>query len=797
MRHYKKNKIRGSLILLGAFFSLTVGVSSSCGFNRVLTAEATKSNYWSSFISSHTSELTRGGESLLNALNTKISNNVTTISYDGLDTAYKQTDIVPDSSNRIWDMYGYDSFTFSTDECGNYSQVGNCYNKEHSIPKSWFGGKVAPMYSDIVHVVPTDGYINNWRSNYPFGEVQTPDKNKIYRFGDSLIGGNVYQVAGESKLGSPKSINGISVSSDKVFEPDDQYKGDFARIYMYFATRYGGIATSGNGSTTFKSTYPYFTSYGLELIRKWHVQDPVSQKEIDRNDGIEATQGNRNPFVDYPEWANKIFGTNYVSEALEKLIMNTTSENLAYGSTLQLSVTPTPSSASSLVSWSSSNEKVAKVDTNGLVTIQNETGYALISATSLEDASIKAYCNITTYAPTDVDLEEINLTDLELNVGEKKAIDVSYAPKNAYPVPELKYEYDENYITLDGENNVVALKEGSTTLKVYAYQNKAFVRSASSLITINKDTSPDIGESVSITFSTSTSDDGTLLDQDSIKNVVSSGSEYIASYSSLTKLYKGKEGLKLGSSNGAGSLTMSFVDDVKNNLLKAVSIDSSQYGDDIGKLQLYLNGNSNADKSFTPGDSDNTYNLSSSISLESLTIKTSSKRAYLSNITLYFESGASQYKASDFANEFYNAINCDVTGVNSPSFKEGYSWSSFKDLYESISSNSEKNKLINATYSISGSGSGTTITPIGETTYLIAKAMYRYDYIINKYNQSSIVYESFIQGRSANFDTNHPFSLRMVDNNTYYILIAVISFSLFTGSLIGVGLIINKKKIKE
>lgn len=172
MRHYKKNKLRTSFLLLGAFFSLTVGVSSTYGFNRILTAEASKSNYWSSFISSHTSELTKGGESLLNALNTKISNNVQNIGYDGLWDAYYKTDLIPGTTSKLWDMYGGIQFTYPGGKCGSYKKPGDCYNREHSVPQSWFNGK-SPMYSDVVQVVPTDGYVNNRRSNYPFGEVET------------------------------------------------------------------------------------------------------------------------------------------------------------------------------------------------------------------------------------------------------------------------------------------------------------------------------------------------------------------------------------------------------------------------------------------------------------------------------------------------------------------------------------------------------------------------------------------------------------------------------------------------
>ena len=127
--------------------------------------------------------------------------------YDKLWSIYKNTDRRPDGT--VWDMYSNSShFTFGSDQCGNYNGEGDCYNREHSIPKSWRGGS---KYSDVHIVVPTDGYVNNRRSNYPFGEVNS----------SSYVSDNNF-----SKLGTCKTPG----YSGTVFEPNDEYKGDFARI---------------------------------------------------------------------------------------------------------------------------------------------------------------------------------------------------------------------------------------------------------------------------------------------------------------------------------------------------------------------------------------------------------------------------------------------------------------------------------------------------------------------------------------------------------------------------------------
>lgn len=181
------------------------------------------------------------------------------------------------------------NYTFGTDQCGSYGVEGDCYNREHSVPKSWFN-KQSPMVSDIWHVYPTDGKINGMRSNNPFGEVgsgASSSKNEFSKWGKCVTPGY----------------------SGTVFEPNDEYKGDFARTYFYFATRYKGVATSGQGALVFTSTYPYITGWQLDMLLRWHKKDPVSPKELDRNEAVyDSRQGNRNPFIDYPELVDLIFG---------------------------------------------------------------------------------------------------------------------------------------------------------------------------------------------------------------------------------------------------------------------------------------------------------------------------------------------------------------------------------------------------------------------------------------------------------------------------------------------------------
>ena len=250
----------------------------------------------------------KSGKSLFDAVHVVAKEGYSSLGYDGLWSAYKYTDL--HDNGYVWDMYSDCTWkSINSNHCGNYSDECDCYNREHSIPKSWYGGTTSGPGCDIFHLVPTDGKVNGIRSNYPFGEVGSADYNKHGNKRGSaksitITGGNT--IAGNT---------GTTVSaSGTVFEPRDEYKGDFARGYMGALLRWAGekAFTDGNGGKTFTTNYSTgsfgLTKYGVALLMKWHRQDPVSQKEIDRNNGIQQTQGNRNPFIDYPYLAEYIWG---------------------------------------------------------------------------------------------------------------------------------------------------------------------------------------------------------------------------------------------------------------------------------------------------------------------------------------------------------------------------------------------------------------------------------------------------------------------------------------------------------
>ncbi|MDR0711985.1 MAG: endonuclease [Prevotellaceae bacterium] len=230
---------------------------------------------------------------LKTALHNIIKKDHTERTYANLWDDFKITDRRTDST--VWDMYSSCTFTFAIDQCVTYKNVCDCYTREHSFPKSWFSN-AKPMYTDIFHLYPTDGYVNGRRSNYPFGEV------------GSVTWSNSQS---KGKVGKAKSELGYT---GVVFEPDDEYKGDFARTYFYMVTRYedkvAGWYSNEDARPTLDGTpYPALSSWTKTMLLKWHRQDPVSIKETDRNNVIYSQiQHNRNPFIDHPELAEYIWG---------------------------------------------------------------------------------------------------------------------------------------------------------------------------------------------------------------------------------------------------------------------------------------------------------------------------------------------------------------------------------------------------------------------------------------------------------------------------------------------------------
>lgn len=277
------------------------------------------------------------GAALKTKLKQIITNGHIDNGYNGLWTGYATTDrdniamTGYENDNTILDIYsenpnGTDpySYNYPSGQCGSYSGEGGCYNREHVVPQSLFSSN-APMVSDINFIRPTDGKVNGMRSNFPYGKVGTASFT-------SLNG---------SKLGTSVSPG----YSGTVFEPIDAFKGDIARMILYFVTRYESqLSGFGTGNMLGGSAFPGLQTWELNQLLAWHNADPVSATEIARNNASYNYQGNRNPYIDHPEYVAQIWGTPVVDTQAP-----TAPTNLA---------TSNPTSNTISLSWTASTDNV-------------------------------------------------------------------------------------------------------------------------------------------------------------------------------------------------------------------------------------------------------------------------------------------------------------------------------------------------------------------------------------------------------------------------------------------------------
>ena len=374
------------------------------------------------------------GDDLKAALHNIIKNHHV-VSYNGLLDAFPYTDC--DTDGKIIDIYSNNRYS-TGNVCGNYSGEGDCWNREHTWPQSWFKEKSGPK-SDLFHVYPTDGYVNNRRSNYPYGEVNNP----------------TYTSGNGSKLG-PCVTSGYSGT---VFEPIDEYKGDIARGFFYMSVRYAGEDSgwSTSGMTNKSEILPW----AMTMLLEWSDNDPVSDKEIARNQAVYGFQHNRNPFIDHPEYARMIWDPNYTPATSYAI---TCATGLQHGSVsapssamegTTVDITATPDAGFMVDSYSAYKtgdmSTTVTVSTNGTFTMPS---YAVtVSASFVENTQ---YYTIT----------KGTISHGDININHPSAL--SGTTINLTAIPDNGYSLYSWYVYKTGDmNTTVEVNNNSFTMPAF------------------------------------------------------------------------------------------------------------------------------------------------------------------------------------------------------------------------------------------------------------------------------------------------------------------------------------------
>lgn len=460
-------------------------------FPTILSAQAPEGYY------SGTESLS--GYALKSKLHDIISTKTYNYHYDDLKTLYGQTDIDKyydyDASNNTYllDIYsnnpsGTTAYHYTLSNIISTANAeGLGWNREHMMPQSSFNSAY-PMYSDLFFVIPTDARINQLRSNYPYGNA----------------GSNIYYAFTN---GSKQASNGTANATytGRVYEPINEFKGDVARALLYFAVRYEGKLGSFNFTTNAndptKDQNPLdgteekaYENWYITMLLSWHQQDPVSPREIDRNNSVFNLQKNRNPFIDHPEWVN--------------LIWNQTPDNVAPSAPSQLSLERNSAYFVNL-NWQASPENDVlgyNVYQDGVVVAKSKT--TTISIDHLTPATtynftVKAYDNsylespqsntmsVTTLA-SDIFAKDLQIIKYLEGTGNNKGLEI--ANKTGHKINLQGYKlsmqskgtvyYFENPFELEGEienNQSFVVVNPSANFSCFNNLNAKFVTAAPSL----------------------------------------------------------------------------------------------------------------------------------------------------------------------------------------------------------------------------------------------------------------------------------------------------------------------------
>ena len=385
------------------------------------------------------------GNELKSALHDIIGGH-TTISYQQIWNAFWSTD--NKGNGVVWDMYSdvpngtppY-SFKIGQNQCGEYEEEGECYNREHSWPKSWFSGdEQTTPGRDLHHIFPTDGFVNAQRSSFPFGEVNNAS----------------WTSQNGSKLGSCKSSLGYSGT---VFEPIDEYKGDFARAIMYMSVRYYGEDDDwGSSGMTNKSV---IKDWAIQMLMRWSEQDPVSAKEIARNNVIyNDYQHNRNPFVDHPEYARAIWDPDWHGVEYNVTYASVQNGSVSGPATAvegtMVTLTATPSEGYMIGSWS-----VYKTGDSSTTVSVNSDGTFTMPAFNVT-VSANFVVNNTYYAITCETVQHGSISANASTARSGRSITLTASPATGYNL----YSW---YVYKTGDMNTVVYHGTSNTFTMPAF----------------------------------------------------------------------------------------------------------------------------------------------------------------------------------------------------------------------------------------------------------------------------------------------------------------------------------------
>lgn len=449
--------------MLAVVLAVSVVLPSVTNSSNVAIADSSTTSYYSGNYYNSIDTSLRGDDFRDKLANLITTTHTTYTVYNGgsslaLNNVFDKTDKNPNGSGMVLFYTGTVVSSFSSSGA----------NREHVWPKN--GGKAfsaeSECGSDAHHLRPCDQTLNSSRGSLSYGEVT-----------DSVV-----------KQGGSTSYGNLCYRSGSFFYPGEGYRGATARILMYVQTRWGN-----KFNLQFVDGAGHSKTIGdFKTLMKWHLEELPTQEEINRNQAVYEIQGNRNPFIDHPEYAAYIYseagsyyannGTTMANEVNAllannnpyggqtnveptKLTLDEYSCTLEVGQSRALTLGVVPANGNKSVTWESKNNSVATVDQNGKITAVS-TGTATIAAVSKVNANVAAYCVVTVVKPRSVVMVEVDGTPTKTvyNAGDKfdptgLTVTVLFDSGDVEAVPLADCKWT------DGNTLEETLSAGTTTVK--------------------------------------------------------------------------------------------------------------------------------------------------------------------------------------------------------------------------------------------------------------------------------------------------------------------------------------------
>lgn len=719
------------------------------------------------------------GEDLMVALSTLTTTGFVSNSYSSLPSIYQYSDLSLTDSSKMVMVYTGTEVSFSP------GGMPGSTNKEHVWPASWYGNgtrteSAGSPGADAHNVWPSASDLNSKRGSCAFDELDFSTSYKAYEFNRTDWS---YGTEGDNdSFVWSTAFNYSNGQADDALYPAEGHRGAIARILMYVATRYRNDTRYPVMLHDQAVTLNTGRIGKLSTLLKWHFMEPPTEWEIRRNNEV-ATRWhhNRNPFVDHPEYASRIFytlpepgsstPTAAVKTAIETygdlnqgIILEHSTLTLNEGQNTKINVVNNPNSES--ITWSSDNTNVATVDNSGNVSAIN-AGTATVTAQGTETSATCVVTVIDPNAIVPITSLTVNPTNKSLQVGEEISVVPTIVPTNATNKVLNWNSSNTGVAVVNSNGHVIGVGEGTTTITASATDGSGL--SATCAVTVTPLTTGEGGWNIVTDASSlavgdklviASADKGFTAGDITNQYMANLSSTFSSDKASITTLAAGTIEFTLGGSSGAWTLS-----NASNQLLGATAVKKLAWGSGITTWTISISDSNATIQNTTSSYGRFLYNVSS----PRFTTYTSdsSTSMLLPQLYHFTDEGTDEVKQEtyNFVSTFMDttASECAALDVKSST------WTALKSIYQSISQDAKNYIYENS-----------------EDDVLISSMIERYVVIITNYG-----YENFLVD-----DLGAPFLSPLIDDRridifTFASIIVVLTTAIAAS---GLGIFYHRKR---